>query len=119
MVVVPAGEFMMGSPEREPDRNASEGPQHKVTIAKPFAVGKFEVTFEEWDACVPRPVTARTRPLGARSEPVINVSWDDHQRVCRLAVAADEQGLPAVDRGGMGVCGASRRQNPLLLGRST
>jgi len=52
MIVIPAGKFIMGSPENEPDRNASEGPRHEVTITKPFAVSKFEVTFEEWDACV-------------------------------------------------------------------
>ena len=67
MIVIPAGKFMMGSPENEPDRNASEGPQHKVTIAKPFAVSKFEVTFAEWDACVAAdacpPVAG---PLGSR-----------------------------------------------------
>ncbi len=52
MVVVPAGSFMMGSPDSEKDRSSDEGPQRRVTIAKPFAVGKFEVTFAEWDACV-------------------------------------------------------------------
>ena len=52
MVVIPAGEFTMGSPPNEAERSSDEGPQHKVTIAKPFAVGKFEVTFAEWDACV-------------------------------------------------------------------
>jgi formylglycine-generating enzyme required for sulfatase activity len=56
MVVVPAGSFTMGSPAseegREPWVKGCEGPQRKVTIAQAFAVGKFEVTFEEWDACV-------------------------------------------------------------------
>ena len=52
MIVIAAGKFIMGSPESEADRDASEGPQHEVTIAKPFAVSKFEVTFEAWDACV-------------------------------------------------------------------
>ena len=33
-------------------RDSDEGPQRKVTIARPFAVGKFEVTFDEWDACI-------------------------------------------------------------------
>src|SRR5262249_9965781 len=51
MVLIPAGSFMMGSPESETGRLAHEGPQHKVTIANPFAVSKFEVTWEEWDAC--------------------------------------------------------------------
>ncbi len=47
MVVVPAGAYMMGSPEE-----ASELPIHRVTIGEPLAVGKYEVTFAEWDACV-------------------------------------------------------------------
>ncbi|HYY38167.1 MAG TPA: SUMF1/EgtB/PvdO family nonheme iron enzyme, partial [Xanthobacteraceae bacterium] len=48
MIVIPGGKFIMGSPDNESDRNADEGPQHDVTVAKPFAVSKFEVTFEEW-----------------------------------------------------------------------
>src|SRR5688500_3764617 len=51
MVVVPAGSFTMGSPESEPERSSREGPQRQVTFARPFAVGRFAVTFEEWDAC--------------------------------------------------------------------
>jgi formylglycine-generating enzyme required for sulfatase activity len=46
MVMVPSGQFMMGSEEFD-----GEKPVHKVAIAKPFAVGKFETTFAEWDAC--------------------------------------------------------------------
>ena len=52
MVVVPAGSFMMGSPASEDGRDDVEGPQHAVTIGAPFAVGVYEVTFAEWDACV-------------------------------------------------------------------
>ena len=48
MVVVPAGSFMMGSPPSEKDRDDDEGPRHQVTIPKPFAVGKYEVTVEEY-----------------------------------------------------------------------
>ena len=47
MVVLPAGEFTMGSNERD-----NEKPPHRVVIQRPFAVGKLEVTFAEWDACV-------------------------------------------------------------------
>jgi formylglycine-generating enzyme required for sulfatase activity len=65
MVVVPAGNFMMGSYE-VPVLPIEEVPVHKVTIAKQFAVGKFEVTFAEWDACVAgrskRPVISRCGP---------------------------------------------------------
>ena len=52
MVVVPAGTFMMGSPMSEAGRGVNEGPVHEVRIGYQFAVGVYEVTFGEWDACV-------------------------------------------------------------------
>ena len=52
MVVVPAGSFTMGTPASEPYRLKGEDPLHRVTLAKLFAVGRFSVTFDEWDACV-------------------------------------------------------------------
>ena len=78
MIVIPAGKFTMGSPENEPDREASEGPQHDVAVAEPFAVSKFEVTFEEWDACVAAARCPRVPDHWGRGRmPVINVSWGD------------------------------------------
>jgi formylglycine-generating enzyme required for sulfatase activity len=50
MVVVPAGSFMLGSPSDETRRLSDEGPRTKVTIASPFAVGKFEVTLAQFKA---------------------------------------------------------------------
>ena len=76
MVVVPAGEFFMGSNEG----GANEKPLHKVNIAKAFAVGKFEVTFAEWDACIAAggcPRSPEDKGWGRGRRPVINVSWDD------------------------------------------
>jgi formylglycine-generating enzyme required for sulfatase activity len=53
MVAVPAGAFTMGSPEGEKDRSHSnEGPQHTVTISRPFAVGKLHVTRDQFAAFV-------------------------------------------------------------------
>ncbi len=52
MIVVPAGSFMMGSPKSEKGRSDDEGPQRRVTISKPLAVGKFEVTRRQFDAFV-------------------------------------------------------------------
>jgi formylglycine-generating enzyme required for sulfatase activity len=52
MVVVPKGAFTMGTPAGEPEREGGEGPQHRVTIAAPFAVGRFAVSGDEWNACV-------------------------------------------------------------------
>ncbi len=83
MVVVPAGGFNMGSPESEPERQANESPQHRVRIAKPFAVGRFPVTFAEWDACVDAGDCGGSSYIpddkgwGRGDRPVINVSWND------------------------------------------
>jgi formylglycine-generating enzyme required for sulfatase activity len=52
MVVVPAGDFMMGSPEEERGRSDEESPQHRVTIANPLAIGKFSITRAEFAAFV-------------------------------------------------------------------
>ena len=49
MVVVPQGTFTMGSPASEEGREDGEGPQHQVTISNPFAVGKYEVTREQFE----------------------------------------------------------------------
>jgi formylglycine-generating enzyme required for sulfatase activity len=82
MVVVPKGEFLMGSPKTEKNRTKAEEPQHKVTIASNFAVSKFEETFDEWKACVDARVCedAPDQRWGRGNRPVINVSWDDAQQ---------------------------------------
>jgi formylglycine-generating enzyme required for sulfatase activity len=82
MVVLPAGEFIMGSPPDEKDRNADEGPQHKVVLGKPFAASKFEVTFDEWDVCVAYGDCDRVDDsgVGRGRIPVINVTWNDARR---------------------------------------
>jgi formylglycine-generating enzyme required for sulfatase activity/uncharacterized caspase-like protein len=81
MIVVPPGGFTMGSPDGEAGRAGNEGPQHTVSISKAFAVGKFAVTFDEWDACVAAGGCNGYKPAdegGRRGRyPVINVSWDD------------------------------------------
>ena len=86
MVVIPAGSFMMGSPTSEKLRFRSEGPQHRVTIPGAFALGKYEVTFAEWDACV-RAGGCSHRPedkgWGRGNRPVMNVSWDDAKQYVR------------------------------------
>ena len=81
LVVVPAGSFTMGSPDSEWGRFANESPQRQVTVKEPFAVGVYEVTFEEWDACVNGGGCNGYEPngegWGRGDRPVINVSWDD------------------------------------------
>jgi len=90
MVVVPAGSFMMGSTEEEiaalteahGDYFKGEGPQHEARIPEPFAVGKFEVTWDEWEACMAAGGCTHKpgdEGWGRGNRPVINVSWDDAQ----------------------------------------
>ena len=83
MVTILPGTFMMGSPKDELRRDSNESPRHKVTIDYPFEVGKFEVTFNQWNACVAGGGCRGHRPKdmgwGKGTRPVINVSWQDAQ----------------------------------------
>ena len=83
MVVVPAGSFLMGSPDVEEGSFEDEGPLHRVTFSMQFAVGIYEVTFDEWDACVADGSCGGYRPddegWGRGRQPVINLSWHDAQ----------------------------------------
>lgn len=80
MVKLPVGEFMMGSPDSEARRGTDEGPRHRVTIAQPIAVSRYEVTFAEWDACVAKG-GCKHKPSddggGRGRHPVVDVSWND------------------------------------------
>ena len=96
MVVVPAGSFMMGSPADEPERRENE-PQRRVTIPRPFAISRTEVTWDQWEACVRDrwcdgpgvELALRTNADGTPNKaftdwgrgtrPVIGVSWFDAQ----------------------------------------
>lgn len=81
MVVVPAGEFTMGSLDTEELRNEDESPLHQVRFVAPFAVGRFAVSFDEWDACVVDRGCRNYRPgdkgWGRGRQPVIAILWDD------------------------------------------
>jgi formylglycine-generating enzyme required for sulfatase activity len=75
MVILPSGTFKMGSND-----TVYERPEHQVVIAAPLAVGRREISFDEWDACVAAG-GCRYRPddrgWGRARRPVIDVSWDD------------------------------------------
>lgn len=81
MVVVPEGSFLMGSPPSGDWRFADEEPQQRVTVLAAFAIGVYEVTFAEWDACVGDGGCRDYRPAdegwGRGRRPVTNVSWED------------------------------------------
>ena len=74
MVLIPAGKFMMGSPASKKNRSSDET-QHEVTLTKPFYMGKYEVTQEQWEVVMgDNPSSVK----GARF-PVTGVSWNDCQ----------------------------------------
>ena len=81
LVVIPTGEFMMGSPEPEEGRYDPEGPQHRVTIGQRFAIGRYPVTFDEYDRfCeAKRGDKPADGGWGRGRRPAINVTWDDAQ----------------------------------------
>jgi len=84
MVTINPGQSILGSPPYEQKRDNSEGPLQPVSIGYSFEVGKFEVTFAEWDKCVAGGGCAGHRPKdgnwGRGKRPVINVSWNDTQK---------------------------------------
>jgi formylglycine-generating enzyme required for sulfatase activity len=78
MVAIPSGSFLMGSPASETGRSDNEGPQRRVSVPA-FAVGKYEVTWAEWDRCVTDGSCASLKAdgFGGGSRPVTNVSWTE------------------------------------------
>ena len=82
-VKVPAGSFLMGSPNDEPQRESGEI-KHKVTITKDFYMSKYPITFEQYDKFCE--ATGRQKPSdytwGRENRPVIDVNWDDAIAFC-------------------------------------
>jgi formylglycine-generating enzyme required for sulfatase activity len=78
LVSLPGGTFTMGSDSGDP----SEKPAHRVAIATPFAIGKYEVTIAQWNACVGAGGCSKpgADAKGAPNTPVRDVSWDDAQQ---------------------------------------
>ena len=86
MVVIPAGEFLMGSPEDEENRREHEGPQHRAVILVPFALGKCAVTFDEFDHFVRESGYSHKpddKAWGRGRGPAIDLSWRDAVAYCR------------------------------------
>ena len=118
MIVVAAGRFLMGSREGQGDDN--ERPQREVTIARPFAVAKFDLTFAEWDACAAHGDCAlyvsdgdwgRGRRLGDQRE------LGRRADLPEMAVQDHRQAISAAVRGGIRICGARRKRDGISLGK--
>ncbi|SAK91190.1 serine/threonine kinase [Caballeronia fortuita] len=81
LIPLSAGSFTMGSNNDDP----AEKPPHRVSVGRAFAIGKYEVTVEQWNACVDAGACTKIAPEGesatpsSGSAPMRNVSWDDAQ----------------------------------------
>ena len=117
MIVVPAGRFMMGSPATEADRLPTEGPQHEVTVAKPFAVARTEVTFTQWDACVAAGACRRVgdSTWGRGDRPVINVGWNDATQYVEWLARMTGKPYRLLSEGRVGVCRAGRHDDAVFV----
>jgi formylglycine-generating enzyme required for sulfatase activity len=84
MVVIPPGSYLMGAADSDKEAQSCEKPQHRVTIGRPFAIGCYTVTFDEYDHyCID---TARHKLYdqgwGRGLQPVVNVTWNDVIAYC-------------------------------------
>jgi len=75
MVLIPAGKFKMGSLASANGRDDNEI-QHEVTLTKPFYMGKYEVTQEQWEGIMGNNPSSKTK---GNKLPVTDVSWEDCQ----------------------------------------
>ena len=87
MVLVPAGKFKMGSPESEKGHSKAET-QHEVTLTKPYYMGKYEVTQEQWESVMGK---NPSDTKGARL-PVTDVSWEECQEFIKKLNAKTDGG---------------------------
>jgi len=88
MVVIPAGEFLMGSPASDPDAIDDEKPQHRVRITRPFYLGVYAVTQAEYKRVM------RKKPSyfqGDPNRPVEQVTWEHAQEFCGKLSALSEE----------------------------
>jgi formylglycine-generating enzyme required for sulfatase activity len=79
LALIPAGKFLMGSPDGEKDGQTDERPQHEVTISKPFYMGVYEVTQEQYEQIIGKNPSSFK---GAKN-PVESVSWDEAVAFCQ------------------------------------
>jgi formylglycine-generating enzyme required for sulfatase activity/serine/threonine protein kinase len=98
--LIPAGEFVMGSPGTEQGRDPSEGPQHNVRITRPFYIGAFEVTQAEYELVTGRnpsrfqdavEIAPTLHDASTKKLPVESVRWPDAVEFCEKLSLMDAE----------------------------
>jgi len=85
LVLIPAGEFLMGSPKTEAGRENDEGPQRKVTISKPFYMGIYEVTRSQWREVMTTELWAISRNSRSKLDYAASmINWKDAGKFCLM-----------------------------------
>ena len=107
---IPAGKFLMGSPKDEEGRSDNEGPQHEVTISKPFYMGVYPVTQGQYAGHGQEP-----QPVQRHPEPGGDGFLERGDGVLQEGVPEDRQDGAPADRGPMGICLPGRHEDPLQL----
>jgi formylglycine-generating enzyme required for sulfatase activity len=98
MVPIPGGEFAMGSPDKEADRNADEGPQHKVKI-DPFWMGQYEITWNEYELFMYPDEEKRTRttvPTDAGGDKLADAVTHPSKPYVEMSFGMGKDGYPAI-----------------------
>jgi formylglycine-generating enzyme required for sulfatase activity len=84
LVLIPAGRFVMGSADSEPERYADEGPQREVVISRPFYLGVYPVTQREYEALMGKnPTHFHSRDEDGSDHPVDSMSWEKAVEFCK------------------------------------
>lgn len=84
LVLIPAGEFQMGSPESDKDAEENEKPRHRVKISKPFYLGKYEVTQGEWKAVMKtEPWKGKKHVKEGDDYPATYIGWKETVEFCQ------------------------------------
>lgn len=86
LMLISAGEFMMGASENEPESRDSERPQHRVKVLQ-FLMGRYPITKAQWQAVasygrIDRDLNPNPSQYGGKNRPVENVSWEDAIEFC-------------------------------------
>jgi formylglycine-generating enzyme required for sulfatase activity len=98
MVPIPSGEFVMGSPENEPNRKPDEGPQHKVKIS-PFWMGQCEVGWNEYELFMypdQEKQTRATNPTDEKGDKLADTVTHPSKPYVEMSFGMGKDGYPAI-----------------------